>query len=206
MIILTARLDAQQIFYTHFNQDAGLSNSHIRAIAQDRYGYLWVGTDAALYRFNGSSFEEIEFSSNNDDRAVFDLKFDPFGTLWIAGKKGIVSYNGENFRSYGIQENGQGNFCHHLAIDSDGNVFFIYGSGDIYGLIKDKLSLLKQVKETGVEVNGIFADSSNNVYLIYSEGKSEQLLTRNKDNKIPRGKFFSGFLTGFRNHEDMTGT
>ena len=39
-----------------WNENDGLSVSRITAIAQDRDGYLWLGTDAGLVKFDGVRF------------------------------------------------------------------------------------------------------------------------------------------------------
>jgi hypothetical protein len=37
----------------------GLGNLNVNCIAQDRQGYLWVGTENGLYRYDGSQFREF---------------------------------------------------------------------------------------------------------------------------------------------------
>jgi signal transduction histidine kinase/ligand-binding sensor domain-containing protein len=45
---------------TSWNDDAGRALGAVYAIAQDVDGYLWIGTDAGLYRFDGSRFTAWE--------------------------------------------------------------------------------------------------------------------------------------------------
>jgi len=42
-----------------WNENDGLSVSRITAIAQDRDGYLWLGTDAGLVKFDGVRFVPV---------------------------------------------------------------------------------------------------------------------------------------------------
>ena len=42
---------------TTWNENDGLPAGRIRAIAQDARGYLWLGTDAGLVRFDGIRFD-----------------------------------------------------------------------------------------------------------------------------------------------------
>src|ERR1044071_4348364 len=42
-----------------WNGNDGLSVSRITAIAQDRDGYLWLGTDAGLVKFDGVRFVPV---------------------------------------------------------------------------------------------------------------------------------------------------
>lgn len=40
-----------------FTGDNGLGNDHVKGLAFDRYGYLWIGTENGLKRFDGSEFK-----------------------------------------------------------------------------------------------------------------------------------------------------
>ena len=43
----------------HFTVRDGLSNNDIFAILQDRYGYLWIGTENGLNRYDGYAFKQF---------------------------------------------------------------------------------------------------------------------------------------------------
>ncbi|OAN58342.1 sensor histidine kinase [Sphingomonas sp. TDK1] len=65
----------------------------IWALAQSRDGFLWLGTGAGLYRFDGITFEPIRprighFPSRN----ITALLADPDGSLWIGHFAGQVSH------------------------------------------------------------------------------------------------------------------
>lgn len=53
--------------FRHFNVSNGLSNNRILCVAQDSKGFLWVGTDEGLNRFDGRDFEQ--FHHNPKDKA-----------------------------------------------------------------------------------------------------------------------------------------
>jgi ligand-binding sensor domain-containing protein/two-component sensor histidine kinase len=70
---------------TTWNENDGLPAGRIRAIAQDADGYLWLGTDAGLVRFDGVRFDA--WRSLGDTRlpvgAVSALLSARDGALWI---------------------------------------------------------------------------------------------------------------------------
>ena len=45
-----------QYLYTRFGVRDGLSSEKITAITQDKKGFIWVGTDNSLERFDGQRF------------------------------------------------------------------------------------------------------------------------------------------------------
>jgi len=58
---------------------------HVNSIAQDRQGYMWIGTDNGLFRFNGSSF----ISDGLPTDKIRSLVSDPSGRIWISSESGL---------------------------------------------------------------------------------------------------------------------
>ncbi len=74
--------------FDHLTSNDGLSTNGVRAILQDRNGFLWVGTYNGLNRFDGYSF--TTFLPDEDDptslngTSVNGLYEDPDGIIWVA--------------------------------------------------------------------------------------------------------------------------
>jgi ligand-binding sensor domain-containing protein len=107
----------------------------VRAIAQTPDGYLWLGTEAGLYRFDGLHFVAWEPSSGEQilGSAVWSLCTSRDGSLWIGFSSGGISQlrNGhlKNYsRADGVPDGGI------LSIVEDGNGS-IWAGGQ-YGLSK----------------------------------------------------------------------
>src|SRR4029077_12726436 len=49
----------------NFTIEDGLPDSHVNAIVQSQNGYLWVGTDGGLARFDGQHFPLVRFRGEN---------------------------------------------------------------------------------------------------------------------------------------------
>ncbi len=66
----------------------GLSQSRIRAIVQTRDGYIWLGTDNGVVRFNGTSFTAFTVETGSlKENEVCTLIEDNEGGLWIRVSK-----------------------------------------------------------------------------------------------------------------------
>lgn len=78
----------------------GLPQISVLALAQDRTGYLWVGTQAGLARFDGARF--VTFTPENEPELpgtwIRALHLAQDGRLWIATYKGLAVYDGRAFR------------------------------------------------------------------------------------------------------------
>ena len=70
----------------------GLSQSTILAILQDQFGFLWIGTEDGLNRYNGYTFKVFRPDFNNpasiSDRWITSLFEDSQGYIWIGTRQG----------------------------------------------------------------------------------------------------------------------
>ncbi len=76
--------------------DRGLSQSTVRAITQDRQGFMWFGTQDGLNRFDGyriTVFKHDPKDSNSiSHNAIWALMPDRKGNLWIGTENGVNCY------------------------------------------------------------------------------------------------------------------
>ena len=65
--------------------ESGFSGGAVNAIAQTADGYLWIGTDRGLIRFDGFNFRPVSFTSITTASKVpiLQLVADADGKLWI---------------------------------------------------------------------------------------------------------------------------
>ena len=81
--------------FENFGLDAGLSELAVNAIAQDSLGFLWVGTEDGLDRYDGYRFVHFTHDSASPDSVpenfIADLCVDAAGSLWIATEGGGVA-------------------------------------------------------------------------------------------------------------------
>jgi signal transduction histidine kinase/ligand-binding sensor domain-containing protein len=78
-------LMASQYMRASWGTQNGFPGGAVTSIAQTPDGYLWIGTDKGLIRFDGVNFRTVEQASPSDFEigAVETLLADPQGNLWI---------------------------------------------------------------------------------------------------------------------------
>ncbi len=86
--------EADTIFTTAYGQENGLLQLNPRAITKDSKGFLWIGTEDGLHKFNSNSFKAYTHNPTNSlsipDDHIRDL-LHLNDTLWIAtNSAGIV--------------------------------------------------------------------------------------------------------------------
>ncbi len=65
----------------HIDRSNGLPQSSVRAIAVDKSGFLWIGTETGVVRYDGYRFKEITPPFGHG--VVMSLNTDTRGRLWI---------------------------------------------------------------------------------------------------------------------------
>lgn len=127
-------------FYALTNRD-GLSNSQVNAILEDNHGFIWLGTQSGLDRYDGFRFKNF-FYSNLDKRSipnntVSEIMQDADGNLWINTSVGYSRYlyDEERFdrtpevwlKQFGIEGKPE-----KVFIDSQKNMWFTYTGRGCY--------------------------------------------------------------------------
>ena len=87
----TPRAYTQRIW----NSDDGLPDNHITCLKRTRDGYLWIGTQRGLARFDGSRFNSFTAVKTmalrrQDGDCITALEEGPDGALWIATRSGFL--------------------------------------------------------------------------------------------------------------------
>lgn len=78
-----------QLPLTVYGQDSGLTSLSVVRMLQDREGFLWVGTEKGLYRFDGLGFNPIGKSHAFQTSEVVGLAEDSDGRIWVASRAGL---------------------------------------------------------------------------------------------------------------------
>ncbi len=95
-------LFSQGLRFRHIGVEDGLSQNTINCLYQDRYGFIWIGTEDGLNRYDGYNFKV--FIHNPADSAslshswIWDIKEDKDGNLWLATWHGLNRYDRKNNR------------------------------------------------------------------------------------------------------------
>jgi signal transduction histidine kinase/ligand-binding sensor domain-containing protein/DNA-binding response OmpR family regulator len=130
----------QNLKFEHLGTDAGLSQSNARAILQDSRGFIWVGTQDGLNRYDGYKF--VVYKNNPRDSSTISnnlinyLFEDSEKNLWIAtGGGGLARFDREkdNFIHYRHNPHNpksiSDDIINCIAEDSEGNLWI----GSQYG-------------------------------------------------------------------------
>ena len=88
-----------------YSVEAGLAQSQVNSIWQDRSGYLWLGTyGGGVSRFDGSRFKTFGVVDGLPDNTVYSICEDKNGNLWFGTYNGMSKFDGSTFTNYSIKD------------------------------------------------------------------------------------------------------
>ncbi|MGP0020185.1 MAG: two-component regulator propeller domain-containing protein [Candidatus Sulfotelmatobacter sp.] len=101
VLALDPSLEVSQYSHTAWTARDGLSVGAIFAMAQTPDGYLWLGTENGLFRFDGvRSIPWQPPAGQHLTSAPYSLLVTHDGTLWIGTFTGLASWNGNKLTQY----------------------------------------------------------------------------------------------------------
>ena len=80
---------SQTPYYYKISEENGLPSSEVYQIIQDDFGYIWVGCDAGLFRYDGIRFKSFT-SKKQNSKSVSGLKIDKDKNLWCQNFSGQI--------------------------------------------------------------------------------------------------------------------
>src|SRR6201997_4577366 len=80
----------------------GLGAVTVTGMGQDSQGFLWIGTQTGLFRYDGARARKMTEVEEYIGHYVLDMVIAPDGTPWFAGNRGIAHYKNERFESLAV--------------------------------------------------------------------------------------------------------
>jgi signal transduction histidine kinase/ligand-binding sensor domain-containing protein/ActR/RegA family two-component response regulator len=119
--------------FRHYGVEDGLGNATVLSLYQDRSGFLWVGTEAGLYRYEGSRFrlmgEPDGMACLAETRGMVESAD---GALWVAACNRLYRRSSSGRFELATQENVIVNSLSGIAPDPEGGVLV----GTVRGLMQ----------------------------------------------------------------------
>ena len=89
---------AQRFSFERNGLDSGLKTQSIELLYQDRTGYLWVGTQHGLYRYDGAHFLSFDMRDGLPSARIESLYETADHVLWAGTSVGLARRQGPKFQ------------------------------------------------------------------------------------------------------------
>jgi len=123
-----------------------LSNLKVKAIAEDSYGHIWMGTFRGLNKYDAQNY--YQYFSQSDtlglpDNQISEIHNDMSGRLWVATESGLCYLSDEDEFVY-LSTEGVIKKCYQIEETSSGKLFFDFNT-QISTVSDDRKSLVKVI-------------------------------------------------------------
>jgi diguanylate cyclase (GGDEF)-like protein len=108
----------------------GLGAVTVTSMGQDKQGFLWIGTQTGLYRYDGARAQKMPEVEALIGHYVLDLLIAPDGTPWFAGNRGIAYYKNGRFESLSLPASA-------MPLASAPQIFAVDSKNIVYALLFD---------------------------------------------------------------------
>jgi ligand-binding sensor domain-containing protein/signal transduction histidine kinase len=169
---LNPALDISQYAHTSWKIRDGFFKGIIRAIVQTPDGYLWVGTEFGLLRFDGVTAVPWPppLGQHLPSDVIWSLLTSRDGTLWIGTSNGLASWKGGRLTQYPELA---GRYIFRLLQDHEGTVWVSGGRVPIGRLCAIRDGSVRCSGDDGgfgVAVVGLYEDAKRNLWLGVNDG------------------------------------
>ncbi|MDY0989427.1 two-component regulator propeller domain-containing protein [Flavobacterium sp. CFBP9031] len=131
----------QDRYFRNISVDKGLSQSSVFAIQQDSLGFIWIGTQDGLNRYDSKGFKVYRPLKNvkNSLQSYYirSLFTDHKGQLWVGGNQGIsvYNYNTDSFTNYPLPRSIGEWYISSITEDKEHRIWASSITGDVFVLL-----------------------------------------------------------------------
>jgi ligand-binding sensor domain-containing protein/signal transduction histidine kinase len=151
----------------------GLPTDDIQAVTQTRDGYLWVGTEDGLARYDGAKFAIFDkVSGKLPGNFIYCLFEDASGSLWIGTNGGLVRYRAGRFETLGREAGLADAFVYGIAQDREGTLW-MSANYKLWRYRGGTFTCFDPLKERGETLGGVIdvtVDRKDEVWIILKGG------------------------------------
>jgi ligand-binding sensor domain-containing protein/signal transduction histidine kinase len=182
-----ARAQVGSIRFETLSVQDGLSQSTVRTIVQDDYGFMWFGTEDGLNKYDGYNFTLYKHDPDNagtlSDSTITVLFQDSHGDLWVGTTNGLNRFAraSETFEHFRYDRNQPGSLggvsVSAIAEDNRGNLWVATTEGGLSRFRRSDSTFTRFRHDpddrnslTSNSVNALVADPQGGIWAGTSQG------------------------------------
>ena len=165
---------SKNLIFNNINIEQGISQSTIEDIFQDSEGYIWLGTNDGLNRYNGYEFKIYnyeEYQNSISHNGITDITEDKYGNIWVSTVSGVNKINKKTEKISNYTEiNGKikEDSTTEIIVTKDNNILVgTYEGFNIYNAKEDRFDIILEQKD-GILSSCIYSideDINGNIWI-----------------------------------------
>lgn len=164
--------DISDYRFRHYSIEEGIPSNCITSIIQDSKGYIWIGTDMGLCKFNGTDFITLGYEKNDSilRKKTITSIFEKGNHILLGTEYGIYEYNNSTQTTKELELITQDNkkyspIVNHITSDINGNLWIATGKDGIFMYSETNNTAIQyQIPDTHLPLLRVLTDSNNNIW------------------------------------------
>ena len=183
------------INFKNITSEYGLSQGTVETIIQDDKGYMWLGTNDGLCRYNGYEFKiykhDEESKNSITNNYIVDIKQDKSGNIWVGTANGLskIDTKTDTITNYNMNDE-EKKLSHYnigdILITKSGDVLVGTSDGlNIYDEKKDEFYRIfnKENELSSQYIRSLAEDGNQNIWVATNNG-IDKIDIKNKKNIV----------------------
>lgn len=169
------------VTFKNINIKDGLSQSTVQAMLQDSKGYIWLGTNDGLNRYNGYDMKVYINDTSKEsisDNYILNITEDKKGNVWVATCYGLskININSGKVKNY-YDDKDSGNLSHYytssILITEKNDV--LVGTSDGINIYDEETDSFKRILDekddiTSQDISNMKMDIEGNIWIATRDG------------------------------------
>ncbi|MCU0321745.1 MAG: hypothetical protein MUE72_04970 [Chitinophagaceae bacterium] len=194
-------LQAQIPVYIHYEIGNGIPSNELYDVVQDSKGFLWIGSEAGLIRYNGSEFK-LYTNKKLLGASITDIAEDAYGNIWCHNFSGqILFVKDDTLRVYEPWNKYYKNQLVEIVVDQNKLIVSNY-KNHIYTFNLTNNKVEKLLDDSTIKQSITISHTGKLIFSALEDGKTFQLIDNktlpirlidNETSKAPP-KIYNSFL------------
>ncbi len=196
--VLSWLSDAQNLSFRSIDKARGLPTNTIYDLLQDHHGFIWLGTDKGLFRYDGITFKPYA-STGQNDKSISNLMEDASGRIWGQNFSGQYFHNQGDSLLLSSEIKSNGTFYPGTLVNQKNIICHGTNTIRIVDLQNIKVKEIAYPKALGNADNFTPYSFAHKDFAYFFNNYSKQILGVNSSGKmifINTPKDFNTFYTG----------
>lgn len=169
-----------------FGDQFGMGAVTVTTLAQEKQGFLWIGTQTGLARYDGVRIQRWPEVDKIAGHYIDQLLIAPNETVWVKGSVGLGYFSNRRFEQFplpaGLKPTG---ISQSLAIDKEGHLFLAVDQGLLRAEVRDPSHFRLFTVKDGLpgRVDGLVTGPDDSVWFT-SEHKLGHFASRGENFEI----------------------
>ncbi len=127
--------DNPRYLFEPIGDDMGLATRGATTMHQDQVGFIWIGTQDGLFRYDGAQVKRFSAADGAPWAEVDQIIGSPDGDVWVAAEGDIARFDGLGFESLNIASNKKNtggitlDISQPMAFDRHGQIYLATNNG-----------------------------------------------------------------------------